>query len=441
MQDPADSNIQKRGLRFWLRARPLQPAVDDPRLRVVLQIEWALLALRYFALFIVLGFYAVGTVTRYSPDLGMLTVMAILHNTFTHWILYTQRYQVFLKPQNYLMHLLTVSMAVGLTGAEESPVALLYVVFIVGYYTYVPNQSRTFTVTLTCCAAYCFTVLVKWLFLGVNFLYPPIGLHLSVILLCGWLVGTLGQSLRRIQVEYQEKAQALTSSQSTLRTILDSVGRPIMVHDEDELIRDVNDRACEYLGMPREQLIGQRFRTFLFDDGALPNKLASLRKRGMFQGEMLVITADTEERTVDLLVRSFIRDGRRFFVTMMNDITEQKNLQETSRLANLRLEEVNRELCRVNELRTAFFKTISQRLRSPVSAILGFVELLLDEELGSTTAEQRNALQSCRRSVLRVFSLLDEHREMESGPGPAAAPVKGADETSAAPELNRQAPA
>lgn len=397
---------------FWLRAQPPRPATDDPRLRVALHIEWVLLTLRYLTLFSIVGFYALGIVTSYSPDLRVATFIAVIHNAFVHWVLYTERYDVFLSPTNFGMHLLTVSATVGLTGAEESPVALLYVLFIIGYCAYAPHFPRITQVTLACCAGYSFTVLSRWLVLGVNLYYPPIGVHLSVILLCGWLARTLAESQQRFQLEAQAKNQALVSSQTTLRTILDSVGQPIMVHDEDEFIQDLNDRACEYLALPREQLVGQRFRTFLFDDGTLPNKLSSLRKRGQFRGEMLVLRGNGEERTVDLLVRSFIRDGKRFFVSIINDITEQKNIQETSRLANLRLEEINRELQRVNELRIAFFKTISQRLRSPLSAILGFSDLLLEESLGPLSEEQRKAVQSCRRSVLRVFELLNEHRDM-----------------------------
>lgn len=414
-QNPSDDNDPKRGLRFWLRVYPSRPVVDNPRLWVVLQIEWALLALRYLMLFVIVGAYALGIFAPYSPDLRIAAVAAILHNTFAHWVLNTERYYHFLRPINFWIHLLTVSVAVGLTGGESSPIALLYVLFIIGYCAYSPNLSRPLAVSLACCGAYCFTVLARWFVIGMNLEYPPVGLHLFVLLLCGWLVRSLGESLRRLQIESQEKAEALASSQAMLRTILDSVGHPIMVHDENELICDVNDRACEYLGMPRSQLIGQRFRMILFDDGTLPQKLSTLWKRGKYQGEMLVLMASGEERTVDLLARSFLRDGQRFFVSMIHDITEQKNIQETSRQATVKLEQINRELQRVGELRTAFFMTVSQRLRSPISALMGFVDMLLGEELGVINEEQRKALQSCRRSILRVFQLVDEQQELDRG--------------------------
>ncbi len=146
----------------------------------------------------------------------------------------------------------------------------------------------------------------------------------------------------------------------------------------------------------------------LFDDGTLPNKLAALRSRGEYWGELIVAPEEGEERTAALMARSFIRDNRRFFVAMLHDITEQKSLQEASRIANLQLEQINETLQQVNAMRMAFFTDISQRLRSPLSAIVGFNEMLLNEELGEVNPEQRQALQSCRRSLQRVFELANE---------------------------------
>lgn len=401
---------RRQDLRAYLdRVAPVtaRDAVDS-RLARTVQIEWALLALRYVVLFVVMAAYALGTLPYYTPDLRIVTVMVLLHNALTHWVLYTGRFSLFLGPANFVIHLLDVSVAVGLTGAEESPLALLYVLFIIGYSTYVPHFLNTFTVTLICCACYAFTVLFKWLFLGVNLAHPPIGLHLAAILVSGWMLRALGAQLRAARMEAQSQAQALASSRATIRTILDSTAEPILVYNDNEFISDVNERACEFLGIAREDLIGKRFRAFLFDDGALANRLANLRMRGEYHGEALVLTESGEERNVDLLVRSFIRDGQRYYVAMLHDITRQKNLQEASRLANIHLEQINRELQQVNQMRQAFIRTVSQRLRSPLSAILGFVEMLLSEELGEINSEQRTALQSCRRGAHRVFNLVDE---------------------------------
>jgi len=395
------------------RAAELFAASVDARMSVVLRIEWTLLAGRYIALFTLVGFYAAGVTPPYSPDLRWLTIAYMAQNALAHWALYTGRYSFFVSPWNFALYLINATITVGLTGAEESPLALLLAVPVIGYCIYAPQFLSTFLVTLICCAAYAFMVLIKWLFTGVNLTSPPIGLHLAGILLCGWLMGSLGELLRRLTLEAQNQTLALASSQATLRAILDNTAEPIVVYDSDEFITDVNDQAGEFLGLPRRDILRRRFRSFVFDDGTLPNKLAIVRSRGEYHGEVLIMTTQGEERSVDLLVRSFIRDGQRFFVAMFHDITRQKSLQETSRLAHLKLEQVNRELQKINEIRTAFVRALSQRLRSPLSAILGFADLMLSEELGELNVEQRKALQSCRRSVLRIFGVLDEPADAE----------------------------
>lgn len=384
----------------------------DARSALVLSIESTLQILRYGAVFLLVGVYALDVQAPYMPDLWPVAIAVFAQNAFVHWVMYTQRYMLFLSPVNFMFHLFAVSMAVGSTGGEESPLALIYILFIIAYCIYEPHFLNALSVTLICCSAYAFTVLGRWLVDGVNLAYPPIGLHLSVIFLSGLLIRALGGLLRRMRVEAQSQAQVLASSRATIRAILDSTPEPIVVYDENEFISDVNERGCEFFGVSREQLLGERFRSYLFDDGTLPNRLANLRARGEYHGEVLIITPHGEERNVSLLVRSFIRTDQRFFVAILHDITQQKNLQEASRLATMRLEQINRELQQVNQLRRAFYNTLSQRMRSPLSAILGFCDLLMNDELGEINEEQRQAVQSCRRSAQRILGLVDEPLEM-----------------------------
>lgn len=425
-QKALHTRVMQKAVRSWLAAlaQDAGPPVLDTRLALVVRAEWTLLAVRYAAFFFLIGAHAVGISSEYLPNLLITTVGVGIRSAFVHWVLYTRRYRLFLGPINFVLYLAEVTCIVGITGAEKSPLVALYLLFIIGYCTFTPDFLNTFSVTLICCSAYAFAILTKWSFAGINPNYSPIALTFIAILLCGWLMSTLGKMVRAMRLEAQAKTQALASSEATMRTILDRAAEPIMVYGENEFISEVNDQACAFLGLRREKLIGRRFRSFLFDDGTLPNRLASLRARGEYHGEMIVITAGGDEHAVDLLVRSFIRDAQRHFVAMMHDITRQKDLHEASRLAKLKLEEINRELQQVNELRTAFVTTISQRLRSPLSAILGYTDLLLDEELGELSPAQHRALQSCRRSVLRVFNLVDEPfalgvPEPEAGTGPA----------------------
>jgi len=248
---------------------------------------------------------------------------------------------------------------------------------------------------------------------------------------CGWIMHQLGRLLRQTEADAARRARELLSSEATLRTILDNTAEPIVVYGDNEFVAEANRRACTFFGLPRESLVGRRFREFLFDDGLLPDRMDATRRTGEFHDEMLVVRPDGNERSVDMHIHSFIRDRRRFFVAMFRDITEQKDLQDAQRQAKEQLETANRELQRVNALRDDFYTTVARRLRSPLSAILGFIDMLLDEEMGELGSEQRGALQSCRRSARRVLDMVDE--AFENAPAAEQAETKAA--TPAAPAI------
>ncbi len=389
-------------------SRPAAKTISPIRLTLVVHIETALLVLRYLGYAMLLLAFAFEYPADYMPPLVPVTIGLIVHNVWVHGVLYVRRYDLLIGPVNFCLHLLAITHLIALTGAEESPLVVMYPVFLIGYALYSTEFRGVYRAAFLCGASYAFAILGNWTINGINPAYNPMLFGYITLAVSAWLMSNLGEMIRRLEIEADKRAMALASSEAMLRTILNSTADPIIVFNEAEFITEVNDRACEYLEVPRHTLVGRRFRSVLFDDGTLPNKLAALRSRGEYWGELIVAPEEGEERTAALMARSFIRDNRRFFVAMLHDITEQKSLQEASRIANLQLEQINETLQQVNAMRMAFFTDISQRLRSPLSAIVGFNEMLLNEELGEVNPEQRQALQSCRRSLQRVFELANE---------------------------------
>jgi PAS domain S-box-containing protein len=383
------------------------PAPGRSRTMAALRIERSLLALRYAGFFAVIVMHAVGIESGYLPSLLWITVGAMAQNAWVHYVLYTGRHYLFLTGFNLAVHIAKVSLLVALTGFEHSPFALFYLLVIVGYSICSAHFKSIYMVAMGCAAAYSVVLLPRFL---AGDIAPgnPFGMYYVGIFMCAWFMNSLGYLLRKAELEAQHRAQALASSEATLRAILDSTPSPIIVCGENELIVDVNAAGTKFLGQRREELLGQRIRSFVFDDGTLPHKFAALRTKGEYHGEAIIIAANGEERMVNFLARGFLRNNQRLFAAIFHDITEQKEVQEAARLAQLQLERVNLELRELNEMRAAFYYNLAQRLRSPLSAILGFTDMLLNEELGPLEGEQRAALQSCRRSVTRVLSQMDE---------------------------------
>jgi signal transduction histidine kinase len=97
---------------------------------------------------------------------------------------------------------------------------------------------------------------------------------------------------------------------------------------------------------------------------------------------------------------------------------ELRLLRDRLARRNLELEAANAELRRLDEMKSTFIAVAAHELRTPLAPIRGYVEVLLEEELGPLNDEQREYLEIVQRSVGRLLSttnsLLDATR-IEAG--------------------------
>ena len=90
-------------------------------------------------------------------------------------------------------------------------------------------------------------------------------------------------------------------------------------------------------------------------------------------------------------------------------LTQQRNelrfLRDELQRQNLELAAVNAELKRLDELKSSFVSVAAHELRSPLTSISGYVEMLLDEEFGPLAAAQRAPLETLRASARRLLEI------------------------------------
>src|SRR5688572_18520466 len=93
------------------------------------------------------------------------------------------------------------------------------------------------------------------------------------------------------------------------------------------------------------------------------------------------------------------------------------NLIEQLKQRTVALEEANRELRHVSHYRSLFLARMSHELRTPLTSILGFTEILLDQE--KLTEAQRRFCQKIQNSGLQLLTSLNQLVDMsrlEVGP-------------------------
>ncbi len=386
---------------------------EAARIALPLTIERVALVMRYVTYILVVSLVGLKQVQGNLQDILVVTVILAVHHAFVHGALWTKRYDLFFTRFNFIINFLEISLIVGLTGPDTSIAYLLFYFFIIGFSVYERRFRRVMLAAILCAASFAVAIAIEKARAGIEEQTGVLIVKVVYVLLAGWLVAVLSERLRVTEERLSTQATRLISSEATLRTILNSAGDPIVVYDDDEFITEANARSAEFFGVPQNKLIGQRIRAYIFDDGTLAHKFANLRVRGEGQSEEIFVNAEGEERTVDLVVRSFIREKARYYVAIIRDVTDRKNLQEATRLANVHLERLNSELRQVDQMKTRFLASISRNMRSPLSAVSGYVEMLLEEALGEINADQRRALQTCRRGLLRVFRLIEDALDLQ----------------------------
>lgn len=89
------------------------------------------------------------------------------------------------------------------------------------------------------------------------------------------------------------------------------------------------------------------------------------------------------------------------------DITDTAKVEQALRLTNEALEAADR-------LKTEFLANVSYQLRTPLSTIMGFAEMLDGEYFGSLTARQKDNVQSIQTASRRLLALINDILDLAS---------------------------
>jgi signal transduction histidine kinase len=105
--------------------------------------------------------------------------------------------------------------------------------------------------------------------------------------------------------------------------------------------------------------------------------------------------------------------GRRFLlVRRLGDEFEERRaaLQSArdSRLSNEKLDMRNREVERINQLKSEFLASMSHELRTPLNSILGFTELLADGTAGRLNQEQFDFVEHVANASHHLLALIND---------------------------------
>lgn len=203
--------------------------------------------------------------------------------------------------------------------------------------------------------------------------------------------------------ELQDKIAELESAKNNLQTIINSISDCLIVHDSKGLVISTNAQARKLFGIPEEntdnisirQIIAEQMnydRLFEIWEEVLNGK------NHIF--EWLSKNIETgEEIPVQVSLNATNWDGKELIVAVVRNFAERKKYE-------LELIEARKKAEESDRLKSAFLANMSHEIRTPLNGILGFAELLKDEDISFLQTE--HYVDMIEKSGARLLSIIND---------------------------------
>lgn len=189
----------------------------------------------------------------------------------------------------------------------------------------------------------------------------------------------------------EETPQYLSDSDSALLTLVQETTDALMILDRDGIVRFA-DRGAERLFGKNGDLVGQ------------PTPIP------VRPGDHVIETEDAGTlKFIEVRVADSEWRGAPAYVASASDITARRKIEDAVDRANVVAERTSQE----NE---AFFSGISHSLRTPLTDIIGFSELIKEERFGPLENDKyRDYIADIHASSLQLLKMIDDVLGLSDG--------------------------
>ena len=229
-------------------------------------------------------------------------------------------------------------------------------------------------------------------------------------------LSTIGlQELRR-----REATDALQQSERRYRTLVENAPIGISMTSPAGKVIAFNDALLQMLGYPREALESIELASLYHDSAERASIMDLVRQDGTVRGYHTdLVRRDGSVFPAELTVVRLMWDEANALLTIVNDITERRRAETVRRESEEQVRRLNEELeqrvaertaqleAANNELE-AFSYSVSHDLRAPLRHIVGFVDLLREEEAKHLSGSATRYLEIVAASARKMARLIDD---------------------------------
>ncbi|MBN1921399.1 MAG: PAS domain S-box protein [Anaerolineae bacterium] len=221
---------------------------------------------------------------------------------------------------------------------------------------------------------------------------------------------------KRIESQLQEYRQQLETQNLELRKLtraLEQSASTIVMTNAQGIIEYVNPAFTHITGYTADEALGQNPR--ILKSGYHGTELygdlwATIRSGDTWQGEIINRKKDGslyyEAATISPVKD---RNGNiTHFIAVKDDITARKQAEEALRKSEEALRQYAEQLAAQNADLDAFAHTVAHDLKNPIGLIIGYADLLRDEQTPLTDAQRQSALRVLAQTGKKLNTIIEE---------------------------------
>jgi PAS domain S-box-containing protein len=223
--------------------------------------------------------------------------------------------------------------------------------------------------------------------------------------------------LRQSFQQLESLSLELENSEELYKSLLEDASDAIVVSGDDDSVKMVNKKAEELFGYSAREMTGLPITKLflLLSVSNIPTvlkKYEDARKGSHVEEEIMFINRHGESRVAAIHANSVARNEERLVQSIFRDMTKEREIVRN-------LEKSTNDLARLNRMKDSFLGLASHELKTPLTVIMGYSELILTDMASNTDPAVLEMVSNISSAALRLdnivkdmvdISLIDEKR-------------------------------
>ncbi|MBU4270655.1 MAG: CHASE domain-containing protein [Planctomycetes bacterium] len=229
-------------------------------------------------------------------------------------------------------------------------------------------------------------------FIAARMTWYPWGAGAAGLLITGLLAAYLAEMASKVIFE-RKAAEAVARESAKLRAMISGMEEGVIFADANNVIVEINEYLCRFLGKPREEIVGKRIEYFHRGKSLDRILLQIDRFRDAVGSSPFVLQRPLGGTEVIMRLQPIYR-GAKYDGVLLN-VIDVSELIEARRQAEV-----------ANQAKSQFLARMSHEIRNPMTAILGYTDLVMDP--ATNQSSRNNYLAVIRRNGEHLLELIND---------------------------------